>query len=517
MPWRLDIHLLDVGQGDCTLIDARHTNGQRSTLLVDGGLPRYGEFVHDYLVNTAQVPALDKMLLTHYNEDHGGGLRALLLADDLSNVVRTLTTVGAAYAGGADRPERIASTVAAVYSAALGNYGPNIGWAANASMDARQNAVGNDTAAVNTGVASATWVGSPAGVQTLVTSAARRRGVARAAGLAAAAGIVLGEAGAVLTNRIRTAILNSLRTGMQLQAARFWTGNRYNNTEVIDLGNTAMMPAGWNTTIGGQFTIAGNAAVAPTVNRNRRSNPPLGDEVLWDPAAPPANAPQAYLISRSSLAWQGIGVAPFPVATGFPDNDTSMGLLIKFNDFFYYTAGDLPSVGENPLMNALVNHGLPNPAGGGALPVVDRLGSFKCSHHGAATSTSAAFLHDANPRTALISCGYNLAYQHPDDGLVFRLHGDPGLSRFYLTNCNFQSNVVAASMGHNQLTWPGNKSRVAGDNNQNNIAAGRHRGDIIIRVTQANSQAAAGARTVTVNYWDDDQVPAGMRNSPSQF
>lgn len=480
-------------------------------MLIDAGHPVYGEIAHNYIVNTAGLNNLHRMVLTHYNEDHGGGLRALLVADDLSNLVQTLTTVAAPQANGANRPQQVASVAAAVYSAALGNYGANVGFANNAAYSARQVVLpaDNDATAVSDAVAEANFIGGPAGVPSLIPYPYRRRSVARDAGIAAANAIAAGAGGAALATAIRTGIFNSLRTGVNA-GARFRTGNIYNATTVIDLGDTADMPAGWNGVIRGQFTISATGVRAPGAVRQRLSAPDflLGREVLWN-AAPnamvaPANAPRAYVVSKSGWAWQGGGVVPFQVATGYPDNDSSIGVLIKFGNFFYYTAGDLPSTGEDPLMNAIVNQPL-----GGA--VADRIGSFKCSHHGSASSTSNAFLVSANPKTALISCGNNPAYEHPDDNLVNRLHNRAGLSKFFLTNCNFQSPNVAVSMGLDQLTTAGNKSRVSGDNNQDNMAVGRRRGNIRLRITQAQATAAVGARQYTIRYWEDDQAPAGFR------
>jgi beta-lactamase superfamily II metal-dependent hydrolase len=516
--------LIDVGQGDSTLIVARNTGtGQQRSLLIDGGISAQGETVHNYIANTAGLNSLDHMLITHYNEDHGGGLRMMLLADNLSSLVRTLTNTAMAVPPGVDRPEDVAGVTAAVYSAAIGNYGVNAGVADDAADRAqnRSDQHDDDDDAIDVGITAAQHYGGPPGVASLIVHAKRKASAAGAAGMAAADAYEDGVAVPTRRNRIFTAIYQALVTGMQVQNSRFRTGNLYNATHVIDLGNTTMMAAGWNTAITGNFLLGGNAARAPGAARNRTSVPALGAEVLWNSGPnqmlPPALAPQAFVISRASQAWQGIGVAPYQIATGFPDNDTSIGLLIKFNDFYYYTAGDLAANGENQLMNAIMHNGLPNPAGGGALPVPDCLGSFKCSHHGADTSTSAGFLANAQSIHALISAGFNPAYQHPGDATVTRLAGDPSVRLFFLTNCNFQSKAVAASIGLNQLTTPNSYGRVAGDNNPVNLAVGRHRGDIRLRVEQAGSTIAGGGRTVRVRYWENDQVPAGVRTVRSDY
>nr|WP_319489818.1 ComEC/Rec2 family competence protein [uncultured Caproiciproducens sp.] len=46
---------------------------------------------------------------------------------------------------------------------------------------------------------------------------------------------------------------------------------------------------------------------------------------------------------------------------------------------------------------------------------------LKCGHHGSSTSTSAAFLKAAAPTAAVISCGVDNDYGHPNKGVVTRL------------------------------------------------------------------------------------------------
>lgn len=46
---------------------------------------------------------------------------------------------------------------------------------------------------------------------------------------------------------------------------------------------------------------------------------------------------------------------------------------------------------------------------------------LKCGHHGSSTSTTAAFLKAVAPQSAVISCGVNNDYGHPDKQVVDRL------------------------------------------------------------------------------------------------
>lgn len=83
MAWNLEIHHIDVGQGDSTLIIARDINGfgmvvQERAALVDGGTYAKGLDVHDYVINTANLNQVDVVVATHYDVDHFGGLRRIL-------------------------------------------------------------------------------------------------------------------------------------------------------------------------------------------------------------------------------------------------------------------------------------------------------------------------------------------------------------------------------------------------------------------------------------------------------
>ena len=46
---------------------------------------------------------------------------------------------------------------------------------------------------------------------------------------------------------------------------------------------------------------------------------------------------------------------------------------------------------------------------------------LKAGHHGSPTSTSAAFLDTVTPEVAIISCGVNNKYGHPNDDVLERL------------------------------------------------------------------------------------------------
>ncbi|CAK8725541.1 hypothetical protein KKHLCK_16980 [Candidatus Electrothrix laxa] len=77
MTWKLEIHHLDVGQGDSTLILVKElVNNQvliRKSVLIDGGPSSEGPTVAQYVQNTCGMK-LDIIILSHNHNDHYGGL-----------------------------------------------------------------------------------------------------------------------------------------------------------------------------------------------------------------------------------------------------------------------------------------------------------------------------------------------------------------------------------------------------------------------------------------------------------
>jgi beta-lactamase superfamily II metal-dependent hydrolase len=512
MAWNLEIHTIDIGQGDSSLIVASDpVAGITRSMLIDGGHAVYGETIHDYLTGPAgaNLPnGVDVILVSHYDVDHSGGVISLLLADNMWWIADDLAADALASAVGANRPQRVAATTAAVAAAAWGGTPGEITAQANAARGAVAGAA-TDAQAANAGIVAAVAGLHYTNPLILPSVGQRARRAARAAGIAAANGIANGDAGPVLQADIQSALLGSLQSGLPV-GARFDTGGIYSNVTVVDIGNTAHMPMMYQMALNGTVLLGGNFGVNAQVNRARVAAPALGAEVLWNAgpgaAAPAANAPAAVVVARRAQVWQGIGQPVVNVASGQPDNDDSIGLIVRFNTFAFWTAGDLPSQGEDPMAAAVMAMPLPRPGGVGlTYPVPHRIAAFKCSHHGANTATSAAFLAAAVPRVAVISTGFNAAFQHPAVPLIARLHAAASVGRFFLTNCNFATVGIPASNGINQLTAVGNISRVCGDNGLPNLAPGRNRGNVLLFASQASTTALLPQ--FGVNYWEDDLAP----------
>ncbi len=520
MAWQLDIHLIDVGQGDCSLIVAiEPVSGELKTMLIDGGEGYGGAFAHAYFsaLFNGQPPQLDHMVLTHYNVDHGGGLRAILAADDLDAIVTALTD-GAVQAAllGQTRQQILAAVAAAVCSLAMGST-PGQGQQAAGTAIGSVTQHDSDDEAIKAGLNAAfepphtvpAMISAPV-VQDRIASATAIEAVKNLPGTAAALAVA-----------IRQQLFGRFSGGMPYNAA-FETGGCYAGTNVIDLGYRHDRMPGWVDAIEGKFILGGNNTMqAPNLTRSHTELPLISSEVLWGSGAgaglPPPGAPTATVVSCDGRYWCGPG-KPKVIKGAAEDNASSIGLIFRFNNFFYYTAGDLPYQGETPLMRAASTNGLPNP-NGGTFPVQPRLSAFKCSHHGADTATSANFLRCGEPTGALISTGRNNQFGHPSLHVVQQLTWAQFVQRLYLTNCTMGYAEIPASVHPNQdqTAVPANKSRVCGDNDVNNMQGGRHRGDIKLSVAEASSTQPRDNGTYRVTYWDNTLAAPAFRSELVTF
>ncbi len=72
IPGQLEIHMIDVGQGDSILL-----RSGSETMLIDTGLRATGDDVSAYLQKLG-IRKLDRLLITHDHSDHSGGLQRVL-------------------------------------------------------------------------------------------------------------------------------------------------------------------------------------------------------------------------------------------------------------------------------------------------------------------------------------------------------------------------------------------------------------------------------------------------------
>ncbi len=525
MPWNLEITQLDVGQGDSSLIIASHSDGRVRSMLVDGGLIGYTNVVHRYVtsrLNAVNANGLDHVVVSHFDDDHVSGVRGLLEADNFSAICECLataaTTAFAAAAGKSDA-RRTAAAAAAAAAAAWGAYA-GVGFADHSATAVQAGAKASELALPdsNTPVQNA-QAGAALGRQQAREALAANPPLIKSsqsvgtAGTAAGYGAFTGKDNAPERQLWFTQKMIADRIAGALDGA-FLTGGVYRRTQVIDGGNIIGLPDKWGEIVDGSVLMWKDLfAKPPGPQRIRSSITPqvLGAEILWksgpNPVPAPAGAPAVFLVTGLGYVWGR--QTGYPPIGGNNPNDLAIGLIVRFGNFFYFTAGDLPSVGEELAVARVKSTGFPDPQGGNNFPPATRFAAFKVGHHGSDGSTSDAYLKAANAEAALISCGKNTfgkdSDKHPTQNVIDRINAR--LPRFYLTNCKYETNHVPASLGsHFQLAEIGNRSRVCGDNANDNLAAHRYRGDAMIRISEAESTGTGATQQFHLQYWDNDDI-----------
>ncbi|WML36907.1 MBL fold metallo-hydrolase [Clostridium sp. OS1-26] len=78
---KYEVHFLDVGQSDCILIKAWNKN-----YIIDTGAAYYFNRILKYLESNS-IDKVDMIILTHYHDDHYGGLLRLVQSKKVKNVL----------------------------------------------------------------------------------------------------------------------------------------------------------------------------------------------------------------------------------------------------------------------------------------------------------------------------------------------------------------------------------------------------------------------------------------------
>ncbi len=76
-----EVHFIDTGQSDCILIKTGKEN-----YLIDTGWEYYSGKILSYL-NSNNVDKIDGVILTHYHDDHYGGLEMLLKTSKVKKIL----------------------------------------------------------------------------------------------------------------------------------------------------------------------------------------------------------------------------------------------------------------------------------------------------------------------------------------------------------------------------------------------------------------------------------------------
>lgn len=93
----------------------------------------------------------------------------------------------------------------------------------------------------------------------------------------------------------------------------------------------------------------------------------------------------------------------YEASNDISENDLSIVLILNIGNTKILLTGDLEEKGEK----AMMSRGLTRP-----------INILKVGHHGSKTSSSDAFINQLQPEVAVVSCGENNKYNHPDSQIM---------------------------------------------------------------------------------------------------
>lgn len=136
----------------------------------------------------------------------------------------------------------------------------------------------------------------------------------------------------------------------------------------------------------------------------------LEDPGLYEIFLSAVHRSRAHVILAQPGKKYTLGKASFqvlgPVQRSDNANNMSVVVRLTYKEISFLFAGDAESEEEYDILRT-------------GLPV--RSSVLKCGHHGSRTSTSLSFLHAVSPKTAVISCGKDNDYGHPNSETVEKL------------------------------------------------------------------------------------------------
>lgn len=375
MPWELEIHHIDLQRsGDSTIVVARNNGNIQKTVLIDGGKAGSADIIHNYLTTTIGVDRVDVIIVTHYDEDHFAGIHTLLNEQGTNLYDNSI-----------------------IYD--LGEP-PNDDKYFRRKTRTKRRKTRTKIRADGTPV---TYHNQPDTDYTkYIDAIATKPNIIRA-----------------------TQSVNSL------DIVRYDVNNLATIPYPPDAYLNHLVPY-W---LVGKELMWGNG----------------GDGLNGRPAfnsVVPANAPTITCIAANKYVLQNDGgfryVSELSIFDGptrmsdatiadqenNDDNAKSIGLLIQFNNFKYYVAGDLTQFQEDGCRN---HNAVETPLQPGVRDRVNnannmagRVLAMKTSHHGAQTSSSRIFINQLRPSAAILSTSEpNRRYSHPAARTVNILDGYP--------------------------------------------------------------------------------------------
>lgn len=455
MGWELTIHTIDVGQGESSLIVVKHDGAIVRTMLIDGGLQGAAASVNAYLDHW-NISSVDVVVVSHYDDDHSGGIIELLKADNIEIYCKEIAQhiydniiVVYKYAQSPYLITAVAAGMCALLSGAYDYEGNNVLCVMKGAITYAINCIQDWGVIVDAYV-----VDAIKNTENYIKNW-KREGTARYLNsrLFFKNMDVIYEVSKRVNRDINVDQLYIiLYQSLGIQNAGGRIRGKFKKSIVIDTGDDCNMPGDYESVACG--FLPQSSVKVPWVNTRKRVTPEVGTEV-FSSLHPAEGCPvEIYVMAINRCVWPRKHIDKEEINANYD----CIGLVLRFGSFYYYTGGDLPSEGEDKIAASIMNDKLQHRL----FPVPTQgITAFKCGHHGSHYSTSQYFLRTLRPKVALISCGEKGEYDHPHQRVITDLYRY--VLCFFLTGCPYEREGIPATFGDKiQLGVPGNKAFVAG-------------------------------------------------------
>ena len=482
MAWTLEIHTIDVGQGESSLIIAKNiVHGDLTdsrTMLIDGGLQSKAEHVFNFVWNKLQateLTAIDIVLTTHYDQDHSGGISKLLTVDSFYKLYDDLAEKIDDELNALDTEHRNRAAVTCVTSAIAFSM---IGGAPFRGDDDVDMSGGDDVTVdeVNGCVVQALteyYDGSTSNPAFWSYEDARDRGIRAARDVISAHSVplrnrlhtntkrstllnlIVGGAWDIFENRgtvdIRKAMLDRILDNFTF-TGWFNTRGIFKNATLVDIGDgsyTDSSSESYTLMTDGKAVINGDT-IWPYGGTRLRLYPDLKSELFFGEDDIPTNAPTVFVVARNASYWDSSYTGEIYTTMSTDKNKKSIALLVKFNRFMFFTGGDLTSEEENAIATSFANSDSNKPW---TDDTPNQVTSSKAGHHGSRNSTSTTLLDEFSPRSVFVSASGRTRFgrsddTHPNRDTMKRLVQHTSIRRVYLTNLSPDYPKVGYPLGY---------------------------------------------------------------------
>jgi len=116
-------------------------------------------------------------------------------------------------------------------------------------------------------------------------------------------------------------------------------------------------------------------------------------------------------VSLECVSVNGNGQVPGPYDNKDSENDYSIGLVLTYGNFQYFTAGDLSGEDTSNYRDIETS----------VAPEVGEVEVYNVNHHGSRHSSNAYFVNTLSPTVSVCSCGSDNPYGHPTQNMIDRV------------------------------------------------------------------------------------------------